>query len=108
VQATPEPEGSKSRALLGVSCASAGSCSAVGRYVISSASGELILKEEGTLALSWGGGEWQLQPAPGPEGLKLPRLVHVSCSAAAACTAVGWAKKEKSAAETRTLAERYE
>jgi hypothetical protein len=108
IQATPKPTGTKSTALLGVSCSSSSACAAVGRNVTASGTGEFLTTEEKTLAYSWGGSEWQLQSSTNPEGKKLPRLTGISCSASNACTAVGWATKGKGELPTVTLGERYE
>jgi hypothetical protein len=84
--------------LLGVSCASATACTAVG-------GGE----SEGTrqaLAESWNGTTWSTQTLGGlPSGAVKPKLSGVSCTAANACTAVG--SYENSSNEVVTLAERW-
>jgi subtilisin family serine protease/sugar lactone lactonase YvrE len=106
---TANPGGTKGNTLLGVSCASSTACIAVGRYVSveGGLGSESSATEEKTLALSWGGSEWVTQTSANPEGKKLPRLTGVSCTASTACTAVGWAKKEKNAVEITTLGERW-
>src|SRR5215471_15508236 len=70
--------------LIGVSCASSSSCTAVGDFT--RGSGVVV-----TLAQHWDGGKWASQPTPNPPGARLSVLVGVSCSAPSACTAVGQA-----------------
>jgi hypothetical protein len=68
--------------LSGVSCASPSACIAVGYYRNS-------VGEAEPLAESWNGTAWSLQPVPGPAGGTDFVLDSVSCTATAACTAVG-------------------
>jgi len=68
-------------ALLGVSCKSATSCTAVGYYVNDSTSV--------TLAERWNGTSWTIQSTPNPTGGSLLQLNGVSCTSTVACTAVG-------------------
>ena len=75
IQTTPNPE-SGSAQLLGVSCASATSCKAVGK------------REGETFAESWNGSEWTIVSTPNPAGTER-RLEKVSCSSTSACMAVG-------------------
>ena len=105
VVASPNPSEAKGSYLFGVSCTGSSSCIAVGRYVTE---GEAFPTESKTLVESWGGAEWSIQSSPNPAEKKLPFLRGVSCSAANACTAVGYAKKSLSEAETTTLGERYQ
>jgi hypothetical protein len=110
IQTTPNPSEAKSgvlagSTLLGVSCASSSSCTAVGRYVTATSQG--LPSEEKTLTESWGGSEWAIQTSPNPAGKALPRLNAVSCVSATSCEAIGWAKKGFSEAETVTLGESY-
>jgi hypothetical protein len=82
VQATPNPPGSTDSYLLGVSCASATSCTAVGQY--SNGSGPV------TLAEYWNGTVWAVQATPNPAGsTDSYQLNGVSCASATSCTAVG-------------------
>ena len=78
---TPNPPGSADITLTGVSCAAAGACTAVGWY--DSSSGAIV-----TLAESWNGTSWRIQPTLDP-GSTFSELLAVSCPAAGACTAVG-------------------
>ncbi len=108
IATTPNPATNYGAILSGVSCASSTSCTAVGRYVsAATAPYEAWATEEKTLTLSWGGSEWAIQSSPNPEGKKFSMLNGVSCSAAAACTAVGSAGLSKSG-EMVTLGERYQ
>jgi hypothetical protein len=68
--------------LSGVSCASPPACTAVGYYRNSVGQAE-------PLAESWNGTTWRIQPVPSPAGGTDFTLDSVSCTAAAACTAVG-------------------
>ncbi len=43
-----------------------------------------------TLAETWNGTAWTIQTTPNPTGATESHLYAVSCSAATACTAVGW------------------
>ncbi len=107
VATTPNPATNYGASLLGISCASSTSCSAVGRYVSAATiPSELWATEEKTLALSWNGSQWSIQSSPNPEGKKFSLLNDVSCSAAAACTAVGSAAPAKNG-EMVTLGERW-
>ncbi len=108
IATTPNPATNYGATLLGISCTSSSACTAVGRYVSATGGGgsELLATEEKTLALSWGGSEWAIQSSPNPEGKKFSLLRGVSCSAAAACTAVGNA--ETSEGQAASLGERYQ
>jgi hypothetical protein len=70
--------------LSGVSCSSATSCVAVGYET----TGATIDKRD-SLALHWNGSSWTVQPTPHPAGA-YTTLSGVSCTAANACTAVGY------------------
>jgi hypothetical protein len=110
VSSTPNPSEAVSGAfvgsfLTGVSCTSANSCTATGRYV--TAVKNEFPTEEKTLVESWGGSEWQIQSSPNPEGKNMSWLSAVSCTSSTSCKAVGWAKKS-STGEIATLGERYE
>jgi hypothetical protein len=81
LQSTPNPAG-KAIDLNGVSCPSASVCVAVG-FEASSTSTV-------TLAERWTAGHWAIQPTPNPPGVTQSFLYGVSCSAAAACTGIGY------------------
>ncbi len=93
------PAGASSVGLASVSCPSSASCEAVGMYRDSS--GNLQL-----LAEAWDGTTWTVQPVPNPSpGDPQTFLASVSCSSAAACTAVGAYLGPDA---TNTLAERWD
>jgi hypothetical protein len=74
VVSSPNP-GTSSNFLYGVSCASAGTCTAVG------------FKGSATLVESWNGTSWSVVPSPSPGSGDV--FGGVSCASAAACTAAG-------------------
>lgn len=75
------PKGSSGGQLLGVSCAAAKSCVAVGSSFTASGSA--------ALAESWNGGKWTLSRPPVPKGSVISQLNKVSCTSAARCITVG-------------------
>jgi hypothetical protein len=83
-----------SHELLGVSCASANACIAVG------ASRTFFEIFATPLAESWNGTEWSALSVPSPEKSEFTELAGVSCDAANSCTAVG-------TSESETLAEHW-
>jgi hypothetical protein len=97
IQATPNPSGAMDSVFNGVSCASATTCTAVGSY--SNSSGTSYL----TLAEGWNG--WVIQGTSNPSGATTSILRGVSCTSAAACTAVGY--YFNSGGTGVTLAERW-
>jgi len=82
IQSAPDQVGSPVSLLSGVSCASAHACTAVGEYGNPGNSPPFVLAER------WNGSRWSILPAPSAGGLE-GFLSGVSCSAPAACTAVG-------------------
>jgi hypothetical protein len=97
IQPSPNPTGGL-QSLSGVSCTAAAACTAVGDYANSSGTPM-------TLAEQWNGTAWAIHPTPNPSGATRSVLYGVSCTAAAACTAVGGSV---SASGTNvSLAERY-
>jgi hypothetical protein len=80
IQATPNPPGSTSSSLFGVSCTAATACTATGSSTNTSAPGGT------TLAEAWNGTKWSIQAMPTSTG---GELLSVSCLSASACTAVG-------------------
>jgi hypothetical protein len=83
IQSTPSPvTGTDGSELLGVSCSSATSCTAVGDSNISGSKSD-------TLAEHWNGTKWAIQATPKPPSGHESRLTGVSCPSATACTAVG-------------------
>jgi hypothetical protein len=59
-----------------------------------------------TLAERWDGARWAVQPTPNPTGATYSLLNGVSCTAASACTAVGYFNN--SVSTLLTLAERWD
>jgi hypothetical protein len=96
-QATPLPAGSVAGSLAGVSCTSAGACTAAGYYYNAS-------ETELSLAEVWNGTSWTVQSTPSPGPADSPSFTGVSCGAAGACTAVGSAL-DRGESENATLAE---
>jgi hypothetical protein len=82
IQSSPNPPGSSMDTLTGVSCPTQTACSAVGDEV--DAVGTQV-----PLAESWNGTSWMIRPTRVPAGAVAAVLYGVSCTAAAACTAVG-------------------
>jgi hypothetical protein len=83
----------------GVSCVSATACVAVGSSVSRAGT-------KAALAERWNGRAWTIQRVPSPFGAVGTSLSAVSCTSAAACTAVGY--YETSAVNFVTLAERWD
>lgn len=81
-QAVPNPAGAIGAGFSGLSCATPATCVATGSY--GNASGASVL-----LAEAWNGTNWRIQATPSPAGSTGSEFLAASCSAAAACTAVG-------------------
>ena len=94
-QGTPLPASGVTGSLAGVSCTSAGACTAAGYYFRGAAETEL------TLAEVWTGTSWKAQSTPSSAE---DTFGGVSCGAAGACTAVG-SGLDRGDSETATLAE---
>jgi hypothetical protein len=97
VQATPSPAHNSGGYLVGVSCHSSSSCSAVGYYYYSFNTSHAEL----TLAEAWNGTAWKVQATPSPAGSTSgdeSDLEGVSCTSATACTAAGYYWKNSSQA----------
>jgi hypothetical protein len=90
----PSPSQGESE-LLGVSCLSASSCTAVGGGA------------NQTLVESWNGTSWSIVPSPNRGGFG--ELFGVSCASASACTAVGTSAPSATSPQNqdRTLAESW-
>jgi hypothetical protein len=85
IEPTPIPSATVSSSLSAVSCSAATACTAVGSYVTKLEDGPGT-----TLAESWNGKRWAIEPTPNPTGKpKYGALSGVSCTSATACTAVG-------------------
>jgi hypothetical protein len=98
LEPSPNPTGSKRSSLSSVSCTSPTACTAVGSY--DNSTGNQV-----TLAETWNGTAWAIQPTPDPTGSKHSSLSGVSCASATACTAVG--TFDSSTGDTATLAETW-
>ncbi len=98
IQTSPTPAGAALAFLNGVSCVSRLRCTAVGDWQPSS--GPAV-----TFAERWNGKKWSIQHTAKPSGATSSDLSSISCTAPAACTAVG--HYENSSTKTRTLAERW-
>jgi hypothetical protein len=99
VQHTPNPAGGPGSSLLGVSCWSATSCTAVGNAGNNT-------DTEVTLAEHWNGRHWSVQRTPDPAGAPSSFLYGVSCTSASACMAVG-GYNNSGGTVSFTLAERW-
>jgi hypothetical protein len=80
VQPTPNPTGAQLSNLSGVSCVTTTDCVAVGTDSPGSIS-------TSTLAETWNGTAWSIQPTPDSPGATATYLSGVFCTSAAACTA---------------------
>jgi hypothetical protein len=87
IQATPIPAGSVAAVLSGVSCISAGNCTAAGSSDLSPHEPDSL-----TLAEHWDGSAWTVQTTANPSGSLENGLNGISCVSAANCTAVGSAQ----------------
>jgi hypothetical protein len=96
---TVNPPTAESSQLDSVSCRSATACTAVGWYeqIVGSALRAFSLAE------TWNGKTWSVQPTPNPAGSGGTFFEGVSCSSAAACTAIGY----YDSGTVATLAERH-
>jgi hypothetical protein len=82
IQTIPNPSGATASLLGGVSCTSAGACSAVGTYLDSSGA-------QGALAEEWNGSSWSVEVTPNPSVAQESTLSAVGCTSDGICTAVG-------------------
>jgi hypothetical protein len=83
IQTTPVPGGTTFSQLLGVSCASTGSCEAVGDY--RAGSGSVV-----TLAEVSASGKWTRQTTPNRSGATTNELNGIACPSTTGCEAVGY------------------
>jgi len=100
IQSSPNVVNNVQSVLAAVSCTSPAACTAVGFFYLRS--------HVGTLAESWNGSSWMIQPTPNPGGGSVAienKLAGVSCTSATACTAVG---SSGSTGTFVTLAERWD
>jgi hypothetical protein len=99
IQPSPNPaDFTISSVFFGVSCTAADACIAVGSYYNPAQIGL-------SLAERWNGKSWRIQATPNPAGSIYTAFAGLSCSAASACTAVGY--HDNSADKELTLAERW-
>jgi hypothetical protein len=98
IEKTPDPAGAAASQLDAVSCTSANGCTAVGYYVDAAGYAE-------PLAEAWDGASWRIEDVPRPVGSPSGGLRSVSCTASAACTAVG--TYENRSGRPFVLAERW-
>jgi hypothetical protein len=94
--------------LTDVSCASRTACTAVGSYYVLSDigyGGTGVHGPDLTLAESWNGSRWSIQPTPNPRGAAGSGLAAVSCRSRIACTAVG--NYQGRSGRTRILVEHW-
>jgi hypothetical protein len=98
---TPGAARQRGRDLLGVSCASARRCTAVGYFLKTFA--------KVALAERWNGRRWRIKPTPGDPGRVTSNLLAgVSCVARSACLAVGSYNPQRGqSGSSGTLAERW-
>ena len=82
-QPTPTPSGAVESVLNGVSCSSATSCVAVGKYRDSTGTAQPLTE-------IWDGSQWLIQAVPNPTGSEASILNGVSCTSSTSCTAVGY------------------
>jgi hypothetical protein len=83
VQPTPNPGGAIATILLGVSCSAANACNATGGHLNSEQSSR-------SLDEIWDGTAWNIESMPNPTNSVYTLPFGVSCTAADACTAVGF------------------
>ncbi len=111
IQPSPNPvaaDGMNGTLEGGVSCPTAGECTAVGEYSPSPAPHPGI-----TLAERWNGAVWQIQhtpepgPVEGPNGTRDSPFAGVSCASVNTCTAVGNYDSGNARSGFLTLAERW-
>ncbi len=99
IQPTAKVKGAKSPEFMGVSCASARACAAVGTAFSAAGSRDVNLAE------AWNGTSWRVQAIANPKGAAESGLYAVSCTSARACTAVG--VYDNAAGLPRGMAERW-
>jgi hypothetical protein len=83
IQPSPTPAGASYAELDGVSCTSAGACTAVGDY-------QKAANQSRTLAERWNGKRWIVQHTVNPTTDPNKFLLGVSCTSGSACTASGY------------------
>jgi erythromycin esterase-like protein len=81
ISKTPNPAGSTTTTLSGVSCPAVNRCMAIGDYIAESG--------QPALAESWNGSAWAIEAVPSPASASGTFLQDLACRSAADCTAVG-------------------
>ena len=99
IEATPDPSGAQESYLIGVSCTTAGACTAVGEYNDSS-------NAEFAMAETWNGTSWSIEATPEPPGAEGSLFNSVACNSNGTCTAVGGYTDSSGAQDT--LAEAWD
>jgi hypothetical protein len=97
-QSVPLPAGNNGGQLSSVSCTSATDCTAVGYWTANT--GPAL-----TLGEHWDGTAWTIETTPNPNNPVNTYLSGVSCTAATACTAVGYYQNQSN--RDVALVERY-
>jgi hypothetical protein len=100
-QPTPHLPGGAMSLLIGVACASATGCLAVGY----SSPNVFNNQSPATLAERWNGSTWRVQHTPSPPGAAASNLNAASCVSRSACIAVG--NTSNSRGTSLTLAQRW-
>jgi hypothetical protein len=102
-QVMPEPAGSSTVLVSGISCPSGSWCVAVGGSTSGDPPGAYV-----PIVERWNGAVWSLErvPAPARPGLS-SRLTSVSCTSPIACTAVGQSVSRNPRRRAAPLAERW-
>lgn len=87
--------------LFGVSCSSAGNCSAVGTYALSTGVNSTLIEQ-------WDGASWELAKHPNPRPSKGAVVLGIDCRITTTCVAVGYnfptATTQRTLVEQRTAA----
>ena len=84
---------------IGVSCTSATACTVVGTFGDRSPWLPQTNAPSRAFAERWNGTGWSAQAISGPRGARATALSAVSCTEAAACTAVGWSTGSTTSSE---------
>lgn len=100
IQPSPDPVGSLSSNLNGVSCVTPSDCTAVG-YFLPDGPG----LNARTLGEHWDGTSWTIEPTPNLDGVNLSGFLSVSCRKPGACIAVGAAGSGLEALQSSVVGE---
>jgi hypothetical protein len=102
IVSTPD-QGSYGSFLNGISCTSASNCTAVGTYLLNAAG-----SMQATLVETWDGTSWSIVSSPNAGTQQQALLLHVSCTSATDCTAVGWYQTLATVVIPQTLVEQWD